>query len=117
SDVCSSDLEHFDPVGRYRAEENGFSIDASGELVETDVDGDFYGAVELSSALAESEQVAGCLSKQWVRYAHGRSEASGDACTLHQLGTAFKTSSYNIRELVLALTQTDAFLYRKEVTQ
>ena len=109
-------FEHFDPVGRYRAEEHGFPIDASGELVDTDVDGDFYGATELSSALSESQQVAGCITKQWVRFAHGRSEAGPDACTLHHLGTAFAESSYNIRELVLALTQTDAFQYRNEVT-
>lgn len=109
-------FEHFDPVGRYRAEENGLTIDASGEFFDTDIDGTFYGAVELGNALAESGQVAGCMTKQWVRFAHGRSETGADACTLASLGESFESSDYNIRELVLALTQTDAFQFRGEVT-
>jgi hypothetical protein len=109
-------FEHFDSVGRYRAEENGLSINASGEIIDSDVDGEFYGAVELGQALSESSQVASCMTKQWIRFAHGRSESPGDACTLSQLGDAFESSDFNIRELVVALTQTDAFLYRTEVT-
>ena len=109
-------FEHFDPVGRYRADENGLQIDASGEIFASDIDGPFNGAVELGTALAESSQVAGCMTKQWVRFAHGRSESGADACTLSRLGEGFVASDYNILELVLALTQTDAFLYRSEVS-
>lgn len=108
-------LEHFDSVGRYRAEENGQPVDASGEFHRTDVNGEFYGAVELGRGLAASEQVATCLTKQWHRFAHGRSESSQDACSLHQVGEEFSATQYNVPALVRAMTQTDAFLYREEV--
>lgn len=108
-------LEHFDSVGRYRAEENGHPVDASGEFHRTDVNGEFYGAVELGEGLAASEQVATCLTKQWHRFAHGRSESSDDACSLYQVGEEFSATEYNIPALVRAMTQTDAFLYREEV--
>ncbi len=109
-------FEHFDSVGRYRETENELPIDATGELFATDVDGEFDGAIELGRLLAQSEQVASCMTRQWVRYAHGRSESSEDACTLVQLGDSFAATGHDIVELTLALTQTDAFLYRKEVT-
>ncbi len=108
-------LEHFDPVGRYRSKENGHDVDASGEFFATDIDGKFYGAVELGEGLAGSAQVATCLTKQWLRFAHGRSETPEDACTLSEVGEKFESTSYNIPALVRELTQTDAFLYREEV--
>lgn len=109
-------FEHFDPVGRFRADENGIAVSDAGELFGTDVDGEFNGPVELGARLASSEQVAGCMTRQWVRFAHGRSETGYDACSLAELGDAFLASDYDIKQLVLALTQTDAFLYREEVT-
>jgi hypothetical protein len=36
-----------------------------------------------------------------------------DACTTETLKRVFKASGGNVRELLLALTQTDAFLYRQ----
>lgn len=109
-------FENFDPVGRFRAEENGKPVDASGELVATDVDGAFVGAVELGTKLAASEEVRTCVTRQWVRFAQGRSETPEDACSLVALGTTFRDSGGNILGLLEALTQTDAFLYKKVVT-
>ena len=42
----------------------------------------------------------------------GRKEQSGDFCTHQQLAAAFKASNGNVKQLLLALTQTDDFLYR-----
>lgn len=108
-------LEHFDPVGRYRSTENGHEVDASGEFFDSDIDGEFYGAVELGEGLAASAQVATCLTKQWLRFAQGRSETPEDACSLSEVGEKFESTSYHIPTLVRELTQTDAFLYREEV--
>jgi hypothetical protein len=55
--------------------------------------------------------------KNWVRFAYGRSESPEDACTLEQLKSDFVASGNNVRDLLVAITQTDAFLYRKAVTQ
>jgi hypothetical protein len=106
-------FEHYDATGRWRTTENGFDIDASGELAATDVDGDFVGARELGERLAGSEQVAGCVARQWFRFAYGRSESEElDACNLETIDAAFAESGHDMRELLVALTQTDAFLFR-----
>jgi hypothetical protein len=106
-------FEHYDGAGRWRAEDNGQPIDASGALVSSDVDGEFKDAVELLERLATSRQVRDCYVRQWFRFAYGRTESKQDACTLNELGAAFEAAQHDIRELLVALTQTDAFRYRR----
>jgi hypothetical protein len=108
-------FEHFDAAGRWRDVENGLPIDATGNLYLTDVDGDFDGASALADKLAGSQQVADCMMKEWTRFALGRSETTEDACTLEHTKQKFSSTEHDIKQLVLALTQTDAFLYRKAV--
>ncbi len=110
-------FEHFDAVGRWRDTENGLPVDATGNLINSDVDGAFDGAVELATKLASSEQVAGCMMTQWARFTYGRSETPEDACSLEHSKLAFASSQHDIKRLVIALTSTDAFLYRKAVVQ
>jgi hypothetical protein len=94
----------------WRDQENDLPIDASGEMV--GFDASFDGVTELAELLASSEEVRSCLVTQWFRYAYGRAEVDDDTCTLEDLRTSFAASSANIRDLLVALTQTDAFLYR-----
>lgn len=105
-------FEHFDGVGRYRQTEGGAPIDASGELIATDVDGPFRGAVELADRLARSEEVRNCVVSQVFRFGYGRGESELDAHTLTDLRAGFAASGQNLQELFVALTQTEAFLYR-----
>ncbi len=107
-------FEAFDGMGIYRAEENGKPIDVSGELIATDVDGPFSGVPELASKLATSEQVHNCVVTQYFRYGYGRAETDDDICTVAPLMGDFAEGG-NLRELILAFTQTDAFLYRNAV--
>ena len=86
---------------------------ANGELAGTDVDGDFIGVAELGQKLASSQDVAQCVSRQWFRFAYGRTESAElDECNLQTLDEAFAESGYDMRELLVSLTQTDAFLFR-----
>lgn len=105
-------FENYDGMGRYRTTENGVAIDASGELTGTDVDGAFNGVVGLAAKLAQSADVRACYATQWFRFAYGRGENSGDACSLATLSSRLGSTGGNIQELLVALTQTDAFLYR-----
>lgn len=107
-------FEHFDALGRWREQENGLAIDASGELIGTDdSDGPFDGAAELAALLAGSQQVRDCFTRQWFRFAHGRAETDADEQSLARLSGAFATSEYRVQELLVALTQTDAFRLRR----
>lgn len=110
-------FESYDGVGKWRDSDQGLPIDASGAIYESeDVDGPFDGPVELAHKLAESDQVRACVVKQWFRFGYGRAEEKADSCSLSKIQEAFRASGYNIKELLVALTQTDAFLYRRAVT-
>jgi len=109
-------FEHYDGIGQWRDQQNGKSIDATGEVVQTDdIDGDYDGAVELASALAGSTQVRECVSSQWFRFAYNRTVTAEDSCSVEQLNDVFRSSGFNIKALLVALTQTNAFLYRRAV--
>ncbi len=109
-------FEHYDGVGQWRDQQNGKDIDAVGEVVQTDdLDGTYDGAIELAQALATSTQVQECVSSQWFRFSYNRSVTPEDSCSLDQINEAFVASNFNVRELLVALTQTNAFLYRRAV--
>jgi hypothetical protein len=105
-------LEHYDGVGLWQDLDNGKPIDDSGSVPDGDAAGDFKGAVALGQRIAGSQDARNCYVAQWLNFAYGRLEQSGDACTHQQLTEAFKSSNGNVKQLLLALTQTDAFLYR-----
>ena len=107
-------LENYDAIGLYRTTDKGKPVDAAGELTNTDVDGPFTGARALAGKLGASAMVRHCLATQWFRYGYGRDATPRDACTVATLDRAFTASGGNVRELLLALTQTDAFLFRSQ---
>lgn len=107
-------LENYDGIGKYRTMENGADVDASGRVNESDVDEEYEGGVELAALLARSGQARDCLPTQWLRYAMGRDEDDEDTCSLVAVRQAFEASGGDMRELMVALTQTDAFMsYRQ----
>lgn len=111
-DYIGFGFEQYDAIGRYRAYEAGEPIDDTGTIYDTDVAGDFNGPIELVSKLAESEDVAACYALQWFRYANGRGNTTEDECTIDRLDEKFNAAKGNVKELLVLLTQTDAFLYR-----
>jgi hypothetical protein len=106
-------LEHFDAIGRYRDKEQGKPIDAHGMLTATDVNGPIDGARALAERMSESDQVRRCYAKQWFRYALGRTESDVDRCALERVEDAFMRGG-SIRDLLVAISTSDAFLRRKE---
>ncbi len=109
-------FEHYDGVGQWRDQQNGKDVDAVGDVVQTDdLDGTYDGAIELAQALATSTQVQECVSSQWFRFSYNRSVTQEDSCSIDQINEAFVASNFNVRELLVALTQTNAFLYRRAV--
>ncbi|HET6583871.1 MAG TPA: DUF1592 domain-containing protein, partial [Nannocystaceae bacterium] len=102
-------LENYDAVGLWRDTENGVTIDASGSVPGTE--GTIDGPVELVQKVAAAEKTQSCFAVQWANFAYGRTHAPEDECVQSAVDTAFTESGYDISELLLALTQTDAFLY------
>jgi len=109
-------FEHYDGIGLYRETDQGLPIDDSGELVDTrNIDGPFHGVVELAQKLAESEEARQCVATQWFRFAYGRVEGEDDQCSMTEIQKAFAKGGFHVKDLLVALTQTDAFRYRRAV--
>jgi hypothetical protein len=100
-------LENFDVVGLYREQENGVTIDASGDAP---ILGKFNGAVELGQALANSEQAQQCFATHWMNFGYGRTLKEAEACGVDSVRSQFKESGYDVQQMLLALTQSEAFL-------
>jgi hypothetical protein len=105
---------HFDGLGRWRDQDQGQAIDDAGSLAATDVDGDFKGIAGLADKLLASSKVKECVAGTFLRFASG-TESTIDECAQSKLQTAFAQSKGDLRELVIAITRTDAFRYRRAI--
>lgn len=98
-------LEHLDPIGRYRADENGLAIDATGAL-----DGmSFDGAVQLGAAFRQSTRALSCMMSNYYRSANGRADATSDSAEVDKLTQTLTAKGYVWRDLVAEFIASDAF--------
>ena len=105
-------LEVYDHAGVYRTTENGEPIDTSFDLMLGDLEGSFDGPGDLMATLADSEQAQACYATHAFRYALGRIESDEDECTLQEIADAFTASGGDVRELMVAIATSDAFMFR-----
>ena len=107
-------LEAFDALGRYRPEENGFPIDTSGSLVGLgDAEGSFDDGPEMMEIIAASETAAECYTEKWFQFALGRARReTEDQASFDDIMGRFRSSGFNLRELLIAITESDAFSTR-----
>lgn len=109
-------LEHFDAMGAYRdAYASGKAIDTAGALTGLAQGSvEFAGPVEMMQAIAEEPRASECLARQVFRYASSRMDSQPtDECAVQSLAQALDESDGRIDQLLLAVTQTDAFFYRR----
>ncbi len=107
-------FEGFDAVGRARTvDEMGLPVVLASEVSGTrDANGPVSSPAELGQKLAQSEQVRGCYVTNNFRFFYGREVEQADSCSFARLLVDFKAANYNLTELLVSLTRTDAFLYR-----
>jgi hypothetical protein len=105
-------LEHYNGVGLWQDTDNNKPIDSTGNIPNKDIAGEFNGAIELGQKLAGSTDAQNCYVGQWMTFAYGHVETPSDACNRASLQTAFSGAKGNVQRLLVALTQTDGFLYR-----
>ncbi len=112
-------LERYDSIGKLRdVYLTGQAVRQTGH-VEGIENSDFGGGVELGQVLATSEQAPRCVVVHLFRWALGRSETSegaNDACTVLTLADTFGQSNHQFAELAVALVTSDAFRFRRPVT-
>jgi hypothetical protein len=103
-------LDHFDAIGRYRTEDAGFPIDASGALF-----GEipFTSGIELVQALAEQPTVYRCMVEKLYTYT-GRPPFRIDAIEhIEELTRAFAAGGFSLRELIVAIATHHSFTHRR----
>jgi hypothetical protein len=101
-------FEGFDAAGQLRTEEDGASIDTSGELTLDGVVFPFESAGELVDAVAASTEARRCYAGKWLAFAYGRDLAPGDAPAQATLATSADSAD----QIVAAVSVTPAFLRR-----
>ena len=119
---CASCHRLMDPIGfgfdRYdgigRQERGTAAVDTRGSILDSPrTDGDFDGITGLAARLAESDDVRDCFAKQWLRFGYGVAEDVQLSCVLAQVQRRFRASGGDVRELLVALTQTSHFVTRQ----
>jgi hypothetical protein len=114
-------FENFDAVGLFRTAEHWVDpnggmaydtpIDASGSV--PGVDGKANNAVDLVKLLATAPDIGSCFATHWMSFGYGRSlDEDADACNKQSIVSDFSKSGYNIKELLMALTQSNGFIYK-----
>jgi hypothetical protein len=99
-------LENFDPIGRYRALENGRAIDTRVTLTDgTTLDG----ALELAAALRADPRVTECMVRNFYRNANGRADDEHDEPQIDDMVASLKSRDYVFRDLVADFVESEAF--------
>ena len=103
-------FENYDGIGQWRTQDGEYPVEAQAKVIGTDIDGRYENATELVSRLGESPDVAACVARQWMRLALSRAEGPEDEVSID---AAHEKSGGDLRALIVAITQTDAFRYRR----
>lgn len=116
-------LEKFGPTGQFRTLDDGQAINDADVFLGTT---SFQGAPALAEILRSRPEVGQCLSEKMLTYALGRgiarlpsnespeavSQAANDACIVDAVHAQFAAGGYKMRDLVRAIVENPAFLYR-----
>jgi hypothetical protein len=100
-------LEHFDGIGRFRADDQGLPIDATGEIVDVAT---FDGLPGLGTLVRDMPELHRCWVRSLYRHATGHIEAEGDEAALENVDKSF-ASEYRVKQLLLEIAVSDAFRY------
>lgn len=101
-------FEGFDAVGAFRTvDENGLTIDATAELNQTAVDG----PVEMGQLVAELPEVGACIARRFYEHAGAHLATGNEEVAVEALVESFVGTSYQFKQLVIALVTNDGFRY------
>jgi len=74
--------------------------------------GPFDDPIALAQRLAPTAQVMTCFTDQWMRLALGRVPAGTDMASRTDAADPFIAAGGDLRELMVAIVESDAFMYR-----
>ena len=107
-------FETFDAIGRARTTDNDAPVDVSN--LEVNLDGGMTingGAIELAKVLGQSESAQLCMARQWLAFAL-KLDSYGSLqivdAVVDQMIQPVRASGFVLKELIVALLLSDAFL-------
>jgi hypothetical protein len=103
-------FEHYDAIGRYREQENGQPIDASGTLPSGEAFDDALGLVE---HLAEGDDFVACTARKTLTYALGREPVKSDEPYLEEIVAELEAADMTLEGLLMAVATSDVFRMRR----
>lgn len=107
-------LEHFDAVGRFRTEEKGKPIDASGDYRTAGGERvEFNGARQLAEFVARSDDASTAVVAQLFHYTVKQPVGAYGANRLDELRRAFVENDYHVRELLVDIVRHSALAANK----
>ncbi len=105
-------FENYDAIGKYRTTDQGLPVDAAATYTLDGSTQSFNNGVELSHLLADAKQTHTCYTQNLMSYLHGRVLAKEDAAFVDYYGRLSRADQISVRDLVLAIVTSDAFLTR-----
>ncbi|MCL4204657.1 MAG: DUF1592 domain-containing protein [Pirellulaceae bacterium] len=104
-------FENFDPVGRWRVEDDGKPIDSAGELPSGER---FRGPIELVRILSQRERAfAEALARKKLTYALGRGLQYYDQCAVEAIVQRMEQNDFRFSSLVLGIVTSEPFRMRR----
>ena len=101
-------FEHYDAFGRFRADENGVAIDATGTLAGTpDGDVPLDGLDSLGTYLGDAQSVEECLARNLSYFSYGL-----DGCNPQAIRAEAAAAGWTLSGLVLAIVRAPQFSAR-----
>ena len=105
-------LENLDAVGAFRTEDRGKMVRTDAEPMVDFRPTAVVDGVDMMEKLADSESVHVCYAKHLLEYALGRPAVRSDDPLVDRLGAASFDQDLSVKELLLELVSSDAFLVR-----
>jgi hypothetical protein len=110
-------FEHFDGFGRYRDQEKGSPIDASGSISRLDEMGfevltPLDGVESLSDYLADNDRVRACVVRYWSYYAYGRDNWQEKKCNDDFVRREAGENGYTLQSIVMGILHAPTFTRR-----
>lgn len=103
-------MEQFDGIGRFRTEDQGFPVDATGKLPTGET---FDGAIEMGEVLHDDPRFGRCVSTHLLTYALGRKTQQSDGAYLDQMAKDFQDGGYKLKNLIAIIATSEPFRTRR----
>ncbi len=105
-------LENYDAIGRWRTEDHGHPIDASGQM---EGYGEFVGPAGLKDLLiSRKEDLAKTLTENLLIYALGRGPREIDQCVINDAMNALNVNEDRFSSLIHTIVQSFPFTHRSD---